>query len=83
MIQRKSFQLLVLGAIAITGGSVLVASARKSPMGSGFLGASAPTAAAPSAVPVTVERLDPAVDLLNSSGSDLSPRTHRHTRRCR
>lgn len=66
MIQRKSFQLLVLSAIAIaiTGGSVLIASARRSSIRSEFLGASAPTAAAPSAVPVTIERLDPAINLL-------------------
>jgi gluconolactonase len=67
VIQRKSFQPLVLSAIAIaiTSGSVLIASARKSL--AEFLGAAseaAPTAAAPSAVPVTVERLDPAVNLL-------------------
>jgi gluconolactonase len=66
VIQRKSFQLLVLSAIAIaiTGGSVLIASARRSSIRSEFLGASAPTAAAPSAVPVTIERLDPAINLL-------------------
>lgn len=69
MIQRKSFQLLVLSAIAIaiTSGSVRIASARKSPVRFELLGAASagsPTAAAPSAVPVKIERLDPAVNLL-------------------
>jgi gluconolactonase len=67
VIQRKSLQLLVLSAIAITSGSVIIASARKSPISAEFLGlssAAGSTAAAPSTVPVTIERLDPAVNLL-------------------
>jgi gluconolactonase len=69
VIPKRSFQWLVPGAIAIaiTSVSVLIASARKSPVHSEFLGAAsaaASSAAAPSAVPVTIERLDPAVNLL-------------------
>jgi gluconolactonase len=69
VIRKRSFQLLVLSAIAlaITSGSFMTASARKSPIRSRLLlpvSAGDSAAAAPSTVPVTIERLDPAVNLL-------------------
>jgi gluconolactonase len=65
VIERKSFQLLVLSVIAIICGSALIASARRSALRPELLGAAPPGGSSlPSPVPVSVERSDPAVNLI-------------------